>query len=42
LFDRGGIEAEAGMTGEELGRYLGQVTPFGGGSPRGSFGAQLV
>jgi hypothetical protein len=42
LFDRGGIDAEAGMTGEELGRYLGQVTPFGGGSPRGSFGAQLV
>jgi hypothetical protein len=42
LFDRGGIEAEAGMTGEELGRYLGQVTPFGGGSPRGSLGAQLV
>jgi hypothetical protein len=42
LFERGGIEAEAGMTGEELGRYLGQVTPFGGGSPRGSLGAQLV
>jgi hypothetical protein len=42
LFDRGGIEAEAGMTGEELGRYLGQVTPFGGGSPRGSLGAQLA
>ena len=42
LFERGGIEAEAGMTGEELGRYLGQATPFGGGSPRGSLGAQLV
>jgi len=42
LFDRGGIEAEAGMSGEELGRYLGQVTPFGGGSTRGSLGAQLA
>jgi hypothetical protein len=41
LFDRGAIEAEAGMAGEELDRYLGQVS-LGAGSPRGSLGAQLA
>jgi len=41
LFDRGAIEAEAGMAGEELDRYLGQVS-LGGGSSRGSLGAQLA
>jgi hypothetical protein len=41
LFDRGAIEAEAGMAGEELDRYLGQVS-LGVGSPRGSLGAQLA
>jgi hypothetical protein len=41
LFDRGAIEAEAGMAREELDRYLGQVS-LGAGSPRGSLGAQLA
>ena len=41
LFDRGAIEAEAGMAGEELDRYLGQVS-LGAGSPRVSLGAQLA
>jgi hypothetical protein len=42
LFDRGAIDAEAGMVGEEIDRYLGQVTPFGQGVSRGSLGASYA
>ena len=40
LFDRGGFEAEAGMSGKQLTPFLQEVTPLGASTRPGGLGAQ--
>ena len=40
LFERGGLEAEAGMAGQELTPFLQDVTPLGASTRPGGLGAQ--
>jgi len=39
MFEQGGLQAEAGMAGQELPKFLGEVSPQGTSTSRGGLGA---
>jgi hypothetical protein len=39
MFEQGGFQAEAGIAGQELPKFLGEVSPLGTSTARGGLGA---
>ena len=39
MFEQGGLQAQAGMAGQELPKFLGEVSPQGTSTARGGLGA---
>jgi hypothetical protein len=42
MFEQGGLQAQAGMAGQELPKFLGEVSPQGTSTARGGLGASTT